>query len=410
MVKRILSAKSLDAIKPDPDRRLEVPDSVRLGLYLIVQPSGKKSWALRCRVDGQPAKISLGPLTDKFGLAAARGAARTKLEAIDNGEDPRPRKKSKAAAAGAVALPSTVGDLADRYIEQHLKRNVRRWKAAEGEIDNHIRPHLGKLRLDKITRAHVRQMLTAIEPEAPVAANRALARCRALFTWGAERDLVAGDPTLGIKRPTKEKPVQRILSDAELAAVWRASEQLGYPAREYLRSVILNGQRRDDVRLMHWSEIDLERRDWTIPPERYKANRPHLVPLTKAMVVLLEAMPFKDKGGFVFSAKGGETPYANLQKPKATLDKESKVTEWTLHDLRRTLRTGLSRLGIRPEVSERVIGHAVGGRLGRTYDVHEYRAEKLAALEAWDAHLRALLAGKKEDNVVPLHKAEAIAQ
>ncbi|MGF1629997.1 MAG: tyrosine-type recombinase/integrase [Kiloniellaceae bacterium] len=406
MAKRSLkTARSVDSVKPDADRRQEVPDSLLPGLYLVVQPSGKRSWALRCRVDGKPAKITLGKVTDKQGLAWARDAARAKLEAIGGGEDPRPRKGARAAPEGAVALPATVGELADLYVAQHLKRNVRRWKAAEGEIDNHIRPHLGALRLDKVTRAHVRGMVTAIEPEAPVAANRALARCRALFNWGAARDMVTSDPTLGLKRPTKEKPVQRILSDKELVAVWRAGGQLGYPAREYLHFVILSGQRRDDVRLMHWREIDLERRDWTIPPERYKANRPQLVPLTDAMVALLEAMAFKDKGGFVFSAKGGETPYANLQKPKATLDKESKVTEWTLHDLRRTLRTGLSRLGIRPEVSERVLGHAVGGRLGQTYDTHSYRAEKLAALEAWDAHLRALLDGKKADNVVVLREA-----
>lgn len=396
----ILTAKAVDNFKPDPKRRLEVPDKVLPGLYLVVQPSGKKAWALRCRISGKPAKITLGRLTREFGLAAARMAARAQLEKIEDGEDPR-RKK---ATGGHVTLPGTVGDLCDRYVEQHLKKNVRRWKAAEGEIENHVRAHLGALPLDKIERGHVREMLAAIEPSAPVAANRALARCRALFNWAGERDLVTGDPTRGIKRPTKEKPSQRTLSDKELAAVWMATEELGYPARDYVRFLILSGQRRDDVRLMHWREIDLERGDWTIPPERYKGGRPHLVPLTQAMVELLEGMPFKEKGMYVFSAKGGESAYANVVKPKQAVDKVSGVKEWTWHDLRRTLRTGLSRIGIRPEVSERVIGHSVGGRLGQTYDTHEYRAEKLMALEAWCSHLKAIKEGSTERNVVALRE------
>ena len=125
--------------------------------------------------------------------------------------------------------------------------------------------------------------------------------------------------------------------------------------------------------------------------------------LTAAMVALLEDLPFK--AGYVFSASGGEKPYANVVKPKRTLDRRSDVTSWTLHDLRRTLRTGLSRLGIRPDISERVIGHSVGGRLGQTYDTHEFRAEKLAALTAWGAHVNDVVEGRRKENVVPLREA-----
>ncbi len=169
--------------------------------------------------------------------------------------------------------------------------------------------------------------------------------------------------------------------------------------------LILTGQRRDDVRLMHWAEIDLDRADWTIPAERYKGDRAHLVPLTEAMVAMLEEMSFRDRSGYVFSPTAGAKAYGNVVKPKRAIDKASGVTGWTIHDLRRTLRTGLSRLGIRPDISERVIGHAVGGTLGQTYDTHEYRAEKSAALEAWGAHVMAAVTGQGNENVVTLRAA-----
>ncbi len=398
MSKQSLTARRVDRIKPDPSRRLEIPDGLVPGLYLVVQPSGAKSWALRTRVNGSTAKITLGKLA-VLPLAKARDKARAAIEKVQAGTDPREERRAR---WPAVSLPGTLNELCDRYVEQHLKRNVRRWKAAEGEIDNHIRPHLGALRLVEITRGHVRQMLAVVEPEYPVAANRALARLRAVFNWGAERDLVATDPTLGIKRPTKERPVSRILSDEELAAVWRATDGLKYPAQQFARLLILTGQRRDDVRLMHWREIDLSLGDWTIPAERYKSDRAHLVPLTDAMIEMLRAMPFRDRGGYVLSPNGGEIPYGNVVRPKHATDKASGVTGWTWHDLRRTLRTGLSRLGIRPDISERVIGHAVGGRLGATYDTHEFRDEKLAALEAWGAHVRAIVEGEPSANVVSL--------
>jgi len=118
--------------------------------------------------------------------------------------------------------------------------------------------------------------------------------------------LVEANVAAGIKRPTRESPVDRILSDSELRAIWAATDILKYPAREFARLLILSGQRRDDVRLMHRDEIDLDNRNWTIPAERYKSRRPHLVPLPDAMVEILEALSFKDAGGYALSLDGGE--------------------------------------------------------------------------------------------------------
>ncbi len=395
---KALTSKAVEKMQHDPERRLEVPDGLLPGLYLVVQPSGAKSWAVRFRANGKTAKVTLGRFPE-IELAKARELARDQFNAVAKGRDPAAEKRAAKGAGQAIALPTTVGGLCDRYIELHLKPNVRRWENARGEIDNHIRPRLGNLALTALTRAHVREMARDIGEAHPVAANRALARLRAVLNWAVEEDLVEANVAAGIKRPTREYLVDRILSDTELRAVWEATDTLKYPGREFARLLILSGQRRDDVRLMRWDELDLESRTWTIPTSRFKNRRSHLVPLPDAVVDILKALPFKDAGGYALSLDGGGRAYGNVQRPKGTLDKTAKVTGWTWHDLRRTMRTGLSRLGIRRDIAELVIGHSVGGRLGQTYDLYEFADEKRHALEAWALHVQGLAAG----NVVQIH-------
>ena len=402
MTNQILTARFCDTVKPPATGRAEYRDAALPGFRLRVTARGRRSFSLVFRAsDGRQRRLTWA--CPGYRLAEARTAAEGALRAGARGEIPE--TETHAAKAAAVRLPATVGALCDRYVAQYLRKNVRRWKAAAGELETHIKPHLGALGLGEIERGHVRAMLAAIEPHYPVAANRALQRLRAMFNWAMEHDLATVNPTVGIKRPTRERPRSRTLSDDEVAAVWRACAGLGYPGHQFVRMLILTGQRRDDVRLMHWSEIDLDRRDWTIPAERYKGDRAHLVPLTEAMAAMLEDMPFRDRAGYVFSPSGGARPYGNVVRTKRRIDRAAGVTGWTLHDLRRTLRTGLSRLGIRPDISERAIGHAVGGALGQVYDTHEYRAEKLAALQAWGAHVTAAVEGQAAENVVALRSA-----
>ena len=395
---KALTAKAVEKQQPDPDRRLEIPDGLLPGLYLVVQPTGAKSWAVRFRANGRTAKVTLGRWP-AIQLAKARELARGQFEAVAKGRDPAAEKRATKGTGQAIALPTTVGGLCDRYVELHLKPNVRRWENARGEIDNHIRPRLGNLALTALTRAHVREMARDVGEAHPVAANRALTRLRAVLNWAVAEDLVEANVAAGIKRPTRESPVDRILSDTELRAVWKATDTLNYPGREFARLLILSGQRRDDVRLMRWDELDLESCAWTIPASRFKSRRSHLVPLPDAMVEIIEGLPSNDEDGFVLSLDGGGRPYGNVQRPKGALDKAAKVTGWTWHDLRRTMRTGLSRLGIRRDVAELVIGHSVGGRLGQTYDLYEFADEKRHALDAWARHVQGLAA----ENVVSIH-------
>ena len=400
MTARTLTKRFVETVNCDPAGRLVFSDALLPGFELRVNRNGSKAFSFRCRLRGKQVRASWP--WPQYELAQAREAARQFRQDADLGQDPRADQK---------VLPKVVNDLADRYRDEYLRPKVRRWQAALGEIDNHIRPTIGTEPLATLSRAHVREVIKAAGPAGPVAANRALMRLRAMLRWGLGEDLVETDVSLGVKRPTNEAPRERILSDGEIREIWKATEKLGYPACDLIRALILTGQRRDDVREMSWNEVNLGEGRWTIPTDRYKGRRPHLVPLVPAMVDLLGGLPFQDRGAFVFSAAGGETAYSNLVKPKRNIDRrirqhraeqgyDREMEAWTLHDIRRTVRTGMSRLGVSPDVAERVIGHQVGGRLTQTYDRHEFEVEKRDALERWADHVAGVLAG----NVVRLDR------
>jgi integrase len=255
----------------------------------------------------------------------------------------------------------------------------------------------------------------ALKRGAPYQAHHVLSYASRLFNWAIERG------TYGLEsspcdrmRPAKligpKLPRTRILNDAELRALWDASDGLGYPFGPLVRLLALTGQRKSEVAEARWSEIDLDRRLWSIPATRMKAGGAHIVPLTAEAITVLESLPRYTKGEHLFSTTFGATPINGFSKQKARLDKAMKIklrtlTEFVLHDIRRTMRTGLSALPIPDLVRELVIGHTKPG-LHKVYDQHAYLEEKRQALELWAARLRSIVE-PQPDNVVPLAKARA---
>jgi integrase len=204
-----------------------------------------------------------------------------------------------------------------------------------------------------------------------------------------------------------ERARKRFLSDEELRDVWRALDTANvpgcYPA--YVRALLLSAQRRDEVARMSWPEIEGDA--WIIPAERYKTGNENVVPVTDAVFKLVGK---PQKTGFVFSTTGGELPFSGFSKAKRALDKtvatlrkkekRKPMPHWTLHDLRRTARSLISRAGVAADVAERVLGHKIAGVRG-VYDRHEYLAEKRDALERLAALVDRIL-NPSAGNVVPL--------
>jgi integrase len=228
--------------------------------------------------------------------------------------------------------------------------------------------------------------------------NRVRSQVVAALNWAVEREYLDANPAAAVKKRKIEASRDRVLSNDELRAIWAAADALSEPSRSLVKAWILTGQRRDEVRCMQWSEVDLGRALWTLPAARNKGKRDHEVPLSAAIVGLLG----KPRPGRPVFTTDGHKPYAGQKRLKAILDRKSCVTAWTFHDFRRTASTGMAALHIPQDTIDRVLNHAKGTIAG-TYNRHEYLDEKRRALEAW-AERVAFIVGAPRDaaNVVEL--------
>jgi integrase len=385
-----LTAKTVETIKPAPDRR-EIPDTLLPGLYLIVQPSGARSWAVRYRHGGKTRKHTLGPFP-RLDLKTARDLGAEALRAAAAGTDPATEKRA--------AQPESVEAVAAQFIERHCKRNYRPRTLAEAErlLRLYVVGRWGRRPISSITRGDVRDLLDKLIADgAPITANRTFSQVRKFFNWTAEQEIVATSPCAGLRPPVAETTRDRVLSDQELRQVWQAADTMGGPFGALVKVLTLSGQRRGEIAGLTWSEIDLDRRLICLPRERVKNNRAHDVPLNAQAISLIQAMP-RINGRFVF-ALNSEGPINGFSKNKTQLDRllPADMPPWTLHDLRRTAASGMARLGIALPVIERVLNHVSGSFAGIVgiYQRHDFAKEKQAALKAWGDHIAAVVSGKR---------------
>ena len=224
---------------------------------------------------------------------------------------------------------------------------------------------------------------------------------------GREARTVPSNPFAELPMPTTINKRDRVLSDEEAAAIWRAASEAAHPFGAIVRLLMLTGQRREEVAGMTWAELSEDFATWTIPATRTKNGIPHLVPLSQPARELLQTFapdspgdgaPRRENLSLVFPGGRG-TSFSGWSKAKTQLDTGSGVFGWWLHDLRRTLATGLQRLGVRLEVTEAVLNHLSGSRAGIVgiYQRHDWAEEKRSALDAWSAHLLAVADGRQID-------------
>jgi integrase len=385
---RVLTVRTVAAVKPGPDRQ-EIPDRHLPGLYLIVQSSGARSWAVRYRSGGRSRKHTLGSYP-ALGLKAARELAGKALRAVAEGRDPG-REKAQA----RTLQPDTVEAVAQLFVERHCLRANRPRTAAETQrlLNRHVLPRWRHRLLRDLTRRDVRDLLDGIvDAGAPIVANRTLSVVRKLCNWAIERDIISASPCAGVKPPSAERPRDRVLNDEELRNVWHAADQLGYPFGALVKLLILTGQRRNEVAGMRWSEIDARGDLWTLPASRVKNAKEHDVPLSRAALDILAGLP---RIGEIFVlTTTGATPVSGYAKGKRRLDAllPADMPPWRLHDLRRTTASGLAKLGVNLPTIERLLNHTSGSFAGIVgiYQRHDFAQEKRRAAEAWGRHVLAL--------------------
>jgi len=378
--------------------RREVADGLVPGLYLVVQTNGVKSWALRYRIERQTRKLTLGPaLTERKGpaaapsigqaltLAEARNVARRALQEVAEGTDPSRAKQAIKAATRSGE--DRVDTQARDFIERHCKRHNRSWREVERQFRIEIVPNWGSRRVQDIGRRDIIALIDDIVAHgAPIQANRVLATLSRFFSWLVERDVLKTSPAAGIRKPSPETSRDRVLSNGEIAALWKASGAVGYPFGTLVRLLLLTGQRRNEAAGMRWSELDRDRKEWMISAERSKNGKAHTVPLSEAAFAEIDAIP-RVEGQDLLLSTTGITSISGFSKAKRRLNQamQAEIAAWSLHDLRRTAASGMARLGVNLPVIEKVLNHMSGSFSGVVgiYNRHDFANEQRTALEAW---------------------------
>ena len=408
-----LTAATVEKMQPG-DRRQEIPDSLCTGLYLTVQPSGKKGWQVRYRHGGVHRRMSLGAYP-VLTLADARQRARDALAAASEGRDPA--GEVKAAKAPKVEDDrDKIKTLIGQYHKRHLV-NLKSGDLVRRELDRFVVAKWGERDIHSITRRDVIDLLDGIvDSGRVVTANRIRAYLGKFLNWAVERDILPMSPATGVKPVAKETSRDRVLNDDEIRWLWAACEAEGFPWGPLGKVLLLTGQRLNEAAQMADSEIrgDL----WHLSADRTKNARAHDVPLSKSVSDVLDGVErvADDKGvvRFIFTTTG-TTPVSGFFKARAHLAEAMEqiaakergepvaIPRWTFHDLRRTAATGMARLGIAVRVTEAVLNHVsgTGGGIVGVYQRHDYADEKRQALDAWARFVLSLVEGKAA-NVVQL--------
>jgi integrase len=379
MAKR-LTPIGIEKVKPG-SKRIEIPDAARPGLYLVVQPTGRKSWAFRYRrkSDGKSRKLSF-PFVS---LAEAHKLAQAALDKVASGGDPASKDGDGS---------KLYGDVMEQFIARYLKANCKASTATEVArmLAKDTLPYWRDRDIRSIGKADVLDVLDRIvDRGGHITANRTLAAMKGLFGWSVERGLIEVSPAAKVKKPSGENQRDRVLSDEEARLVWNVAGEESYPFGSVVQLLLLTGQRLGEVAGMQWDELDLDKKEWRLPLERTKNSKPHLVPLSDAAMAVIKSVPPVD-ARFVFSAVPGKS-IVGFAKIKHRLDRVTGIEGWVLHDLRRTVATGLQKLGVALPVTESVLNHASGSRSGivGVYQRHDYADEKRKALDAWASFILA---------------------
>jgi integrase len=431
MAKAMLTAAAIAKLKPSKRVVREISDAGCPALRLVIQPSGSKSWAMRFRrIGGQQGNLTLGPvdLSNKTSepvigapltLPAARALAAEVHRQRAMGIDViavRHRERLEREGSIAKTFAAAVVD----FVSQHAMRNTRRWQEQarllgvnadlsvipRGLVDRWRDRDIASINGDDIhlivdVVRHKGVPGRARRAKGPTdgyarSMHSALSK---LFNWLVEKRRLQANPCAGVHVAAPSKPRERVLSDNEIIAFWKACDSVGLPLSALLRLLLLTGCRLNEVAGMRRAELSEDGATWTIPGTRVKNSRTHVVPLSALAQQLLTNV--KTESDAVFAISCGT-------RERRKLDAHMNIPAWTLHDLRRTAATGMAELGIAPHIVEACLNHVSGAKAGvaGVYNKATYAVEKRAALERWSNHILGLLE-RRPSNVVTMQKKVA---
>ncbi len=392
--RKTLTDNMVAKLKPGP-KRIILPDPELTAHYVRITPAGAKSYVAVAREPYRKKQIwATNGSTDLYTIEEARDKAREAIKRIKAGlpafEPPAP-------------APDSFKAVAKNYLTRHVRANgLRSQSEIERILENQIYPSWEDHEFASIRRGDVTKLLDMVQDiNGPSAADHVLAIVRGLMNWYASRsDDYISPIARGMRRTDpKSRRRARILNDDEIRTVWMVAEGNG-TFGALLRLALLTAQRREKIAAMRWDDLSIDG-VWSIPAEdREKGNAGVLV-LPEAAVEIIRAQKRIGNNPYVLAGRS-DGHFKGFSPCKRAFDKRvGDLPRWTLHDLRRTARSLMSRAGVRPDIAERVMGHAITGVEG-VYDRHSYRDEKAEALRRLAGQIEMIL-NPLPDKVVKLH-------
>ena len=338
-----------------------------------VRASGARTWIYHYKIGGKTRRLVLGHAT-AIKPARAREIAGELHAKVRLGRDPASEKRER-----VQRTLNTFGTVSERFLDQYKRRPRTKY-----EVERHLQKYAAPLHpapFEAITLRDVADLLAKIDKASgPVTANRVRATLSTVFSWAMREGLAPTNPIANTNK-REEKSRDRVLSNDELKRIWNTVGDDAYGT--IVKLLILTGQRRGEISGLYWSEIDFSTGAVNLPGDRTTNKRPHVIPLSSAAQALLTKLPRVRDPVFEFTAWAYQ---------KDLLDKRSGVRGWTIHDIRRTVATGMADIGIAPHIIEQILNHQSGhkGGVAGIYNRSSYAAEKAAALVRWDEHVASI--------------------
>lgn len=400
MAKRKLTfpfIKNFDA----PEKRTEIYDTVVNGMAIRITPTGHKSFVFRYRFGNKVKRYTIGAFP-QFSLADARDKARELHRMVNDGIDPIEERRAKK----EETEHHTVADLSEVFKARHLP-GLRQKTRDEYEriINKEIVPVLGKMPVEELSRKQIISLLDtiAVDRDSEVLSNRVRAVLSSMYSYGLERAIVEANPVLAVpKRKKSEIKRDRIYSEDEIRELWKAFEKQAEPVQSIFKMLLLCAQRSGETRRMKWEDLTGDG-VWVIPATETKAKRIHHVPLSDMALQMIKNLKvLTGESDYVFESQSNKVknqPVEWLQKAVVRIRDASKVSDFRIHDLRRTAASYMAKLGVDRTVLGKVLNHkglAGDDQVTAIYDRHDYLDEKRQALNRWGHYLQRILKNKKK--------------
>jgi integrase len=352
------------------------------GFGVKVTPKGRKVFIVMYRLAGAGSRLrkyTIGPY-GRVTLPMARAQAQKIFAARLDGRDPAEEKKQ----SRRRLVVDRVDDLVETYIRERVAQ-TETWRTISNLLRRDVIAHWGNKSIHEIKKRDVSDLIGLIGQRNDHAGHRLLKTLKTFFRWCIGRAIIDFSPADGITSNYRQISRDRVLTDEELAAIIIAARKMESPYGGIIELLALTGQRRNEVSRLRWDELDEQSRTWSIPGSRTKNKKAHIVHLSEQAWRVVEVRP---RGTHVF-ATAGIKPFSAFAKGKSAIDQLCDVSGWRVHDLRRTVVSGMARLGVPPHVADKILNHQAGTISGvaAVYQRHEFLTERKEALNRWGAHV-----------------------